>query len=79
MLGGYVGLVDSHLCVPQEMPLGAKLLATYHCLLLSSLSSLIPPHFLISSDRKEKKKKQKQKKLLCVAYGISSTPVARFY
>ena len=33
MLGGYVGLVDSHLWVPQEMPLGYSL-ATYHCLLL---------------------------------------------
>ena len=63
MLGGCVGLVDSHLRVPQEMPLGERMRET----LLFPLRRrhIILFFFFI-------------RKLLCVAYGISSTQPRHF-
>lgn len=73
MLGGYVGLVDSHLWVPQEMPLGPlkeeekrdeKTLATYHSLLLLLLLLhfflYIFDHFLISSETEKRRRRRRR-------------------
>jgi hypothetical protein len=79
MLGGYVGLVDSHLWVPQEMPLGPlkeeekrdeKTLATYHSLLLLLLLLhfflYIFDHFLISSET-EKRRIRRRRRSYCAS------------
>lgn len=90
MLGGYVGLVDSHLRVPQEMPLGGKeegrtglqrhiILSCLFLFIYFFFFSLSLPFFFYSSSSIFSSSSSVAERLLCVAYGISSTQRNRHF